>query len=118
MAALHKSYHENFAPNTIVPIHSGDFNKFRPRAQARSDEWRAMRPKWAKKIGEIALRLLIARLARLAQSDPRNHFSVQKKIIVPFTQFEFISPCFHFISIHINIESEQVWTCFNMFRHV
>ena len=54
MAALHKSYHENFAPNTIVPVHTGDFNKFRPRAQARSDEWRAMQSLWAKNLDETA----------------------------------------------------------------
>ena len=115
MAALHKSYHENFAPNTIVPIHTGDFNKFRPRAQARSDEWRAMRPKWAKKIGEIALWFLIARLARLVQSDPRNHFSVQKKnhraiysILVYFTMFSF----------HLNSYQYWIWTSLEMFQHV
>ena len=64
-------------------------------------------------------------IARLARSDPRNRFSVVKKLFVNLLNFS----VFHHVIISsldmfkncnnsYHIESEQVQTCLNMFRHV
>ena len=54
-------------------------------------------------------------IARLARSDPRNHFSVQKKnhraiysILVYYTMFSF----------HLNSYQYWIWTSLDMFQHV
>ena len=71
-------------------------------------------------------------IARLAQSDLRNHFSVQNKIfcfiysiLVYIIMFSLqVLTCSDMFENHMNrnnwyhIESEQVQTCLNMFRHV
>ena len=67
-------------------------------------------------------------IARLARSDPRNHFSVQKKtccsiysILAYFTMFSFrVLTCLKIVSIHIILnlnKFRQVWTCSDMFEN-
>ena len=67
-------------------------------------------------------------IARLARSDPRNHFSVQKKmfcsiysILVYFIMFSFqVLTCLRIVSIRIILnlnKFRQVGTCSDMFEN-
>ena len=79
---------------------------------------------------QLLWRILVVRLfliARLARSDPRNHFSVGKSfvfiysILVYFVMFSFqVLTCLRIVSIRIILnlnKFRQVWTCSDMFEN-
>ena len=84
---------------------------------------------WVSPLSMISVILFL--IARLARSDPRNHFSVLNKkklpraiysILVYFTMFSFpVLTCSRIVSIRIIFmilnKFRHVWTCSDMFKN-